>query len=60
MKVPTLLLLAAATAALLFITQQANAAEDKVVVLGDSSLHDYVKQNEFVLVEFYAPWCGEL
>jgi len=37
----------------LFIT-----AEDNVVVLTDDNFDDFVKENDKVLVEFYAPWCG--
>ncbi|XP_022093541.1 protein disulfide-isomerase 2-like [Acanthaster planci] len=29
-----------------------------VVVLTDGTLADYVGENAYVLVEFYAPWCG--
>eukprot|EP01134_Creolimax_fragrantissima_P001840 CFRG1840T1 len=32
--------------------------EDGVYVLGDDTFADFVKENEFVLAEFYAPWCG--
>jgi len=33
-------------------------AEDGVLVLGDDTLDEALKAYEFVLVEFYAPWCG--
>merc|ERR1719265_977046 len=33
-------------------------AEDNVVVLTDSNFDEFVKENDKVLVEFYAPWCG--
>merc|ERR1719163_1233394 len=31
---------------------------DDVVVLTDANFDDFVKENDKVLVEFYAPWCG--
>lgn len=32
--------------------------ETDVVVLGAENFHDFVKSKEYVLAEFYAPWCG--
>jgi len=32
--------------------------DSEVVVLGDSTFDDFVKDNKYVLAEFYAPWCG--
>ncbi|PNX67631.1 protein disulfide isomerase-like 1-4-like [Trifolium pratense] len=32
--------------------------EKDVVVLKDNNFTDVVNKNRFVLVEFYAPWCG--
>lgn len=49
--------------AVLYLTSTASAAsedfdEKDVVVLGGSNFTDLVSTNKFVLVEFYAPWCG--
>ncbi|KAH7863960.1 hypothetical protein Vadar_024022 [Vaccinium darrowii] len=32
--------------------------EKDVVVLGEKNFSDFVEANRFVMVEFYAPWCG--
>jgi protein disulfide-isomerase A1 len=32
--------------------------EDGVLVLGESTFDDAVKQYDYLLAEFYAPWCG--
>ena len=37
----------------LFITVSA-----EVTVLNNDNFDDHVKSNEYVLVKFYAPWCG--
>jgi len=50
------------TAAVLCIALAASALayekDGDVLVLGDKTLADAIKENEFLLVEFYAPWCG--
>ncbi|EGR32155.1 prolyl 4- beta polypeptide, putative, partial [Ichthyophthirius multifiliis] len=33
-------------------------SEESVWVLNDSNFDDFVKSHDYVLAEFYAPWCG--
>lgn len=32
--------------------------EDGVIILNDSNFDEELSKHEFLLVEFYAPWCG--
>eukprot|EP00043_Microstomoeca_roanoka_P020815 m.254116 g.254116 ORF g.254116 m.254116 type:complete len:531 (+) comp17707_c0_seq1:3-1595(+) len=50
--------LSAAVVLLLSSCAFAFEKEDGVIIATDSNFDDVVKQNEFALVEFYAPWCG--
>ena len=34
------------------------AAEEDVIVLTDANFDEIVNKEEFILIEFYAPWCG--
>jgi thioredoxin-like negative regulator of GroEL len=33
--------------------------DDDVIILTEANFDEVIKNNKFVLVEFYAPWCGE-
>jgi protein disulfide-isomerase A1 len=41
---------------LALVSGQIDADDPDTVVLTDDSFQDFINQNEYVLVEFYAPW----
>jgi len=45
-------------AALLALGHAEDVDESAVEVLGDDNLDQFIRDNDKVLVEFYAPWCG--
>ena len=42
----------------LFLAVFAIKEEDDVAVVTEADYDELVKENEHVLMEFYAPWCG--
>ncbi|KAF5744706.1 protein disulfide isomerase-like 1-4 [Tripterygium wilfordii] len=38
--------------------KQPEVDEQDVVVLKEGNFSDFIEKNKFVMVEFYAPWCG--
>ncbi|XP_028899142.2 protein disulfide-isomerase-like [Zeugodacus cucurbitae] len=50
-------LLLAVTATLAYVTEKV-PIEDGVLVLTSANFKQVIEENDFVLVDFYAPWCG--
>ena len=57
-KIFRTLAILAAFALLTTVSAAEYTEEEDVLVLGDNNLEDALKEFEFILVEFYAPWCG--
>eukprot|EP01134_Creolimax_fragrantissima_P005485 CFRG5485T1 len=58
MKLQTFVAVAALSVLAQFTRAVDVETEDGVYVLGDDTLEPFVQEHEFVLAEFYAPWCG--
>ncbi|CDP10927.1 unnamed protein product [Coffea canephora] len=39
-------------------TEEESKSEEFVVTLDQSNFHEFVSKHKFIVVEFYAPWCG--
>jgi len=44
--------------ALLAVSACSEVDEKDVIIMTEENFDQHIKDNEFVLVEFYAPWCG--
>nr|AFK34272.1 unknown [Medicago truncatula] len=42
----------------IFAEESSTDAKEFVLTLDNTNLHDTVKKHDFIVVEFYAPWCG--
>lgn len=58
MKVTSLLVCLLLASSALAAAEWGFPEEDDVIVLKESNFDEAIKKFEFVLVEFYAPWCG--
>lgn len=52
------LLIACSSGVTASLEKKQPSVEEGVYVLTSSTFEEFLSQNEFVLVEFYAPWCG--
>ena len=41
-----------------FVKNDELQTEDNVIVITDDNYNEVMKQSDYILVEFYAPWCG--
>nr|XP_027090852.1 protein disulfide-isomerase-like [Coffea arabica]XP_027090853.1 protein disulfide-isomerase-like [Coffea arabica] len=39
-------------------TEEESKSEEFVVTLDHSNFHEFVSKHKFIVIEFYAPWCG--
>jgi len=58
LKMTKTCLVFALAAALALSTIQAAEVEDGVIVLTDQNFDEELAKYDYLLVEFYAPWCG--
>jgi protein disulfide-isomerase A1 len=49
---------AAILAVLLVALSAANAQESNVLTLTEKNFQEAIEEHKFMVVEFYAPWCG--
>jgi protein disulfide-isomerase A1 len=49
---------AAILAVLLVALSSANAQESNVLTLTEKNFQEAIEEHKFMVVEFYAPWCG--
>ena len=43
---------------LIALSHQGIPSENNVIVIDSTNFDDIIASNPYVLVEFYAPWCG--
>lgn len=54
----TLLILSLVLFSFCALASKPTEEEDGVVILTDKNFDEFISSHEYVLVEFYAPWCG--